>query len=150
MATVNQIKYRLEQAKKKLTRLNKVLVETKAYIEKMEGGKKKIRVVRSRATVVKTTPKYLQGYKKTAFNGIYIPNEYIKSVPPVPPGKLRAGFSKAKNEINGFVSEIMETMTTNYKISEIELSASFSADGKFLGFGVGGAATIKIKLTPEK
>lgn len=37
----------------------------------------------------------------------------------------------------------------SYSISEIELAASFGADGKFMGFSVGGATSIKIKIRPE-
>ena len=41
------------------------------------------------------------------------------------------------------------TFVDSYSISEIELTASFSADGNFMGFGVGEAASIKIKIKPE-
>lgn len=47
------------------------------------------------------------------------------------------------------ISSIVGTMTEKYAISEIGLTASFNADGKFLGFGVGGAASITIKITPS-
>lgn len=36
-----------------------------------------------------------------------------------------------------------------HKISEIELSISFDARGTFLGIGVGGATSIKIKIVPS-
>jgi hypothetical protein len=67
---------------------------------------------------------------------------------PVDTSALRKGFDKAKKEINDMINEIAGIMTASYNISEIELTISFSADGKFLGFGVGGAASIKIKIAP--
>jgi hypothetical protein len=78
--------------------------------------------------------------------GIIVPEGVAKAVPP---SKLLSGFKKAKKEINGMVDEIIDTMTEEYIISEIEFTASFSADGKFMGFGVGGAASIKIKIAPN-
>ena len=44
---------------------------------------------------------------------------------------------------------MMEKMAEPYEITEIEFNASFSADSKFMGFGVGGAASIKIKIAPS-
>ena len=79
-------------------------------------------------------------------SGVLVPDENIA---PVSPSKLRSGFAKAKTEIDGLIEEIISTMTDDYVISEIELAASFSADGKFMGFGVGGAATIIIRIAPE-
>jgi hypothetical protein len=46
MATANQIKYRIGQAKKKLAKLNKDLATTKANIKKLEGNIKKAKVPR--------------------------------------------------------------------------------------------------------
>jgi hypothetical protein len=146
MATTNQTKHRQGQAKKNYSKLNKEFVEPKASIKKMEGDLKKCKVVVRSSTAKAISKDFLQGYKQSSVNGVYIPKNYNK---PVPSNKLRAGFLKAKDEINDFVAEIVETMTKNYVISEIELSASFNADGKFMGFGVGGSATIKIKITPE-
>jgi len=46
------------------------------------------------------------------------------------------------------VQEIVDTATNDYIISEIELTASFNAEGKFMGFGVGGEVSIVIKIKP--
>lgn len=67
-----------------------------------------------------------------------------------PPSKLRAGLSSARKEIAKTLNEIVSVMTQDFEIAEIEVSASFSADGKFLGFGVGGATTIKVKIKPSE
>jgi hypothetical protein len=40
-------------------------------------------------------------------------------------------------------------MSDEYSISEMELSASFNAEGKFLGIGVGGAKSITIRVKPD-
>lgn len=78
--------------------------------------------------------------------GILIPE---KDSTPIPVSKLKKGFSSAKKEIQSIVEAIIMTMADDYVISEIELAASFSADGKFLGIGVGGAATITIRISPD-
>ncbi len=78
-------------------------------------------------------------------SGLLVPNNVIQ---PVPANKLRNGFEKAKTEIKDMIEEIASILTSEYKIKEIELEVSFSADGKFLGFGVGGSTSIKIKITP--
>jgi hypothetical protein len=55
---------------------------------------------------------------------------------------------KAKREINNMLNDFADLMKGDYIISEIGLTASFSADGKFLGIGVGGAVSIAIKIVP--
>ena len=71
------------------------------------------------------------------------------TVTPVPPNKICKGLSKAKKEISQLIEEIVSTMSDEYSISEMELSASFNAEGKFLGIGVGGATSITIRVKPE-
>ncbi|MDH5189902.1 MAG: hypothetical protein OEW89_01480 [Gammaproteobacteria bacterium] len=104
------------------------------------------KVTKKTAARKKKVPKKPAGYSSTE-SGLLIPDSEATLVPA---SKLRSGFKKARKEIDSIVDEIVSTMTDEYVISEIELSASFSADGKFMGFGVGGAATIKIKITPDK
>jgi hypothetical protein len=84
------------------------------------------------------------GMSKTP-SGIFVPSKLIQ---PVPAGKLKKGFEKAKVEIKGMIDEVASILTGEYNIKEIELEVSFSADGKFMGFGVGGSSTIKIKIAP--
>ncbi len=111
-------------------------------VSKSRSASKKCAAKAAKKKVSKKVP---AGYQKTE-SGVLAP---ANSINPIPASKLRSGFKKAKKEINEMVEEIASTMTENYVISEIELEASFSADGKFMGFGVGGAATIKIKIKPE-
>jgi len=58
MATANQIKYRMGQAKKKLVKLNKEVSATKAKIKKLESGLKKTK------TAAKAKPKKKAVVKK--------------------------------------------------------------------------------------
>ena len=72
-----------------------------------------------------------------------------KTTEPVSPGKISSGIAKSKEEISKLMKELGD-LTDGYEIKEIELAVSFSADGKFLGIGVGGATTIKIRFIPDK
>lgn len=83
------------------------------------------------------------GYKVLPGTGLLAP---IDSV--VEPSKMHRGITKARDEINSLIQELIDTTTTDYEIHEIEFAASFSADGKFLGVGVGGAATITFRIRP--
>jgi hypothetical protein len=112
--------------------------------KKKVAARKKIaakKAVAKRGTIRKPEP----GFDRTK-NGILVPSDREK---PVPASKLRTGFRNAKKEIESMIEEVVGTMAQNYVICEIELAASFNADGKFMGFGVGGAATMKIKVRPE-
>lgn len=88
------------------------------------------------------------GYLQSS-GGLLIPAEMSEEVTPVPPAKIRSGLSKARTEIKKLMEALSE-LTEGYTVSEIELAASFNADGKFLGIGVGGATTIKVRFRPEE
>jgi len=78
--------------------------------------------------------------------GVVLPASADDSL--VPASKLRQGLKNAKLEIQNVLGDLASMITEEYRIAEIELSASFSADGKFLGFGIGGDASIKVKIRP--
>ena len=63
---------------------------------------------------------------------------------------LKRGFERAKAEIAGMCDEISALMTSRYNIDKVELTVSFNAAGEFIGFGTGGAASIKITIIPSK
>lgn len=63
---------------------------------------------------------------------------------------LKRGFERAKDEITGMCDEISTLMASRYNIGQVELTVSFNAGGEFIGFGVGGAASIKITIIPSK
>lgn len=68
----------------------------------------------------------------------------------VKPSKLQEGIEKAKDDIACIINDTVDSLTrTKHSVSEIELSVSFNAKGEFMGFGVGGAASIKIKIVPS-
>ncbi|OPX95133.1 MAG: hypothetical protein A4E62_01902 [Syntrophorhabdus sp. PtaU1.Bin002] len=46
--------------------------------------------------------------------------------------------------------EISGLMAGRYNIGQVELTVSFNTSGEFIGFGVGGAASIKITIIPSK
>ncbi len=63
---------------------------------------------------------------------------------------LKRGFERAKDEIAGMCDEISALMTGRYNIGKVELTVSFNAAGEFIGFGAGGAASVKITIIPSK
>lgn len=87
------------------------------------------------------------GYSISSDGLLFVPSS-SKKTSITPASKLRDGITKAKNEIRQSLQEIAALMAMDFEVSEIEFSVSFSADGKFLGFGVGGAASIKVKIKP--
>ena len=76
-----------------------------------------------------------------------LPREQQKTVSAA---ALKRGFERAKNEIAGMCDEISALMTSRYNIGKVELTVSFNAAGEFIGFGAGGAASIKITIIPSK
>jgi hypothetical protein len=84
--------------------------------------------------------------EKVTKGGVILPASADDSL--VPASKLRQGLKHAKLEIQNVLGDLASMLTEEYRIAEIELSASFSADGKFLGFGIGGDASIKVKIRP--
>lgn len=87
------------------------------------------------------------GYSRNPRGTLLVPAGKAKgSITPA--SKLRAGIAKAQDEIKESLQEIATLMTMDFEVAEIELAISFSADGKFLGFGVGGATSIKVKIKP--
>ena len=63
---------------------------------------------------------------------------------------MKRGFERAKDQIAGMCDEISALMTGRYNIDKIELTLSFNAAGEFIGFGAGGAASIKITIIPSE
>jgi len=115
----------------------------KKVIAKKSEAKK---AVVSKPAAKRPLPKVPVGYSNSP-SGILIPSG-TSNRDVVPPSKLRAGIKAAQAEIRKSLDDIISIMTQDFEIYEIELTASFNADGKFLGFGVGGAATITIRIRP--
>ena len=109
---------------------------------KKTASKKK--ASKKKASKKKVASKKATGYITTR-GGILVPNQLSE---PVSTAKIRSGISKAKDEIRRLIDDLSE-LTDGFEVSEIELAASFSAEGKFLGIGVGGATTIAIRFGPS-
>lgn len=93
----------------------------------------------------------LVGYRTVGETGLVIPAKAVPlatEVGVVAADKLKAGLAQAQKRIRELLQEMVDTATDDYEIAEIELSASFSADGKFMGFGVGGQASIVFRIRP--
>lgn len=122
-------------AKKKLAKKKKAKkkVAKKSSVASTKSSK--------RGTVHKTPNGYINQ------NGIILPADITNK--PIPTSKMKTGLKKAKSEIKALIQSIVDTMADNYIIKEIELMASFNAEGKFLGIGIGGATSIKIKIAPD-
>ena len=86
------------------------------------------------------------GYQKTSA-GLLAPTGSSTGTP-VKPAKIESGLSKARGEIDSLIVSLGD-LTDGYSVKEIELAVSFSADGKFLGVGVGGATSIKMRFAPD-
>lgn len=85
------------------------------------------------------------GFSRSTSSALLVPRPRN----PVPPGKLRKGLADAKRELDHSLQEVVETLTGSYGIKEIKLTMSFSAEGKFLGFGAGGAFAMEITVCPK-
>ena len=67
---------------------------------------------------------------------------------PIAAYKLKKGFEAAQGDILDTITTIANTLSESGNVIEVELSASFNSDGRFIGFGAGGAATMKIRISP--
>ena len=82
---------------------------------------------------------------------------HVPNAPHVPRGDivdpfaLKKGIEMAKGQIRSMVDEITGVLSNDkHTVTEVQLSLSFSADGKFLGFGHGGATSVSIKIAPSQ
>lgn len=87
------------------------------------------------------------GFKKNV-GGLIVPSEVDSIDTVVEPSRLAEGVRSAKREVRSLIDEL-EDFAEGYDVSEVSLEVSFSADGKFLGVGVGGATSLGLKLTPS-
>jgi len=83
-------------------------------------------------------------YKPRPSGILLPPNIELK---PVAPDKIKKGIGLAKKQIRELIVEI-DDLTDGFVVHEIECALSFSVDGKFVGIGVGGAATIVLRFQP--
>jgi hypothetical protein len=102
-----------------------------------------------RATAAKKVPRPA-GYTVSPGGRVWVPEPIAKKAAEgvVPASKLQNGIARAREQISGVLQELLEATRDGYEVTEIELAASFNADGKFLGFGVGGEMSICFKVRP--
>ena len=67
---------------------------------------------------------------------------------PVPVARLKEGVAQANRALAEVIEQFGSTLSGDYDISALEVMVSFSEDGRFLGFGQGGAATMTLSVTP--
>lgn len=67
---------------------------------------------------------------------------------PVPVARLKNGVRDANRALAEVVEQFGHTLEGGYDISELEVTVSFGDDGRFLGFGQGGAAAMTLSITP--
>ena len=120
---------------------------TKKKVTKRKPAAKKVtkKRVTAKKPRKKVTHKKPSGYVTTP-GGLVVPEGAID---PVPPSKLSKGLSSAMSEIESFVDQVVSKLSNTAEVEQVELDVSFSADGKFLGFGVGGAVSVRITITPD-
>lgn len=78
--------------------------------------------------------------------GLNVPLESNGVPEPLPTSKLEKGLAEAKLLIRDMVHELAAAMGDDAELTEVGCVLSFSADGKFLGVGVGGATSLRCKF----
>ena len=67
---------------------------------------------------------------------------------PVSMRKLKEGIAAANRALAELMEEFGSGILGNYDICDLEVPVSFGNDGRFLGFGKGGAVTFALTITP--
>lgn len=112
---------------------------------------KKVAKKKAKKKVAKKKPKKKPlppGYRKRT-SGLVVPSDVESIDTVVEPSRIVSGLRSAKSEVANLIDEL-DDFAEGYDVSEVSLEVSFSADGKFLGVGVGGATSIGLKLIPNE
>lgn len=91
--------------------------------------------------------KAVLGFKKLPSGELLVPDSF-ETANVVSSNKLVAGIEASHDQIKKTLRNLTSVFVEDFEVAEIELAVSFSADGKFLGFGVGGAMSVKVKIRP--
>lgn len=86
-------------------------------------------------------------------SGLFVPAELVsisQANRPITAPKFAKGIGELFDELGSLSKAGTFDIEGNFEVRDITLTASFSADGKFMGFGIGGAASIAITLGPVK
>lgn len=76
------------------------------------------------------------------------PAPRVAAAPLVSAQQLKAGIGQANRALAEVVEQFGHTLRGDYDIGALEVTVSFDAEGRFLGFGAGGATSMKLSLTP--
>lgn len=71
-----------------------------------------------------------------------------KAPQPVGIRKLKEGIASANRALAELMEEFGSGILGSYDIADLEVPVSFDADGRFIGFGKGGAVTFSLTITP--
>lgn len=114
-------------------------------VKKKAKKKTKKKISRIRAA---RGPEFADTFKK-GDGRLYLPPDKKTAISkPVAPSKIQAGIQNARTELQGLLEELAD-LSDGLSLASVELEVSFSADGKFLGVGVGGATSIKVAFAPQ-
>lgn len=123
--------------------------------KKTKNGKQSFKIAVAKASLkpaAKKAPikKTFPGFRASHSGNVIIPTSFDGTFGEdvVKTSRLQAGIRKAKDDIASVIREVFEIATAEYYIESIDISLSFSADGKFMGVGVGGATSVRISVKP--
>ena len=68
---------------------------------------------------------------------------------PVPVSKIARGLENARSSIEQALDSALRAFGGPFEVKEIKFVASFTAQGQFLGIGVGGATSMEITVRPS-
>lgn len=68
----------------------------------------------------------------------------------VSPEKLKRGLEEKKRDLQTATDDLTQFFRICPGVKEVEVPLSFDNEGKFLGFGMGGAITMKIHVKVER
>ena len=144
-------------AKRRVTK-RKSAPETKAKTAKARGVKRTAKhevLSRGRAASAATvlTHERSEAGFATGRYGILVPDAIATNqVPkkPIAPSKLAKGLVELMEELDSLAADDLFTTSKSFEVQEVSLTASFSAEGRFVGFGIGGATSISLTLGPRR
>jgi hypothetical protein len=66
----------------------------------------------------------------------------------IPAHRLQEGIPSAQRAVAELMESFGQSISGDYDLSSLEVSVSFDENGRFIGFGRGGVASIQLTLSP--
>jgi hypothetical protein len=132
----------------KKSRRVRVFKKSATHTGNKKGARKKVKASkRAKKSKFDKEP----GYTRRRGSGLLVPDFGEPTEKVFPLSKLEKGIADAKDKIKDMLYSVAQTFGDGFEVRHVDLQASFSADGKFLGIGVGSAAmvTIRVALADE-